>query len=61
MTFIIEAFQPHCKSEQNQVKWKKTTRDLFKSDYCFLIYKEVHCLNGFWDLFLDKAYLKNEW
>ena len=61
MTFIIEAFQSHCKSEHNQVKWNKITRDMWKSDYFFVICKVVHCWNDFWDLFLDKVYLKNEW
>ena len=26
----------------------------------FLIYKVVHYLNEFWNLFLDKVYLENE-
>ena len=27
----------------------------------FIIYKVVDYLNDFWNLFLDKVYLKNEW
>ena len=30
-----------------------------KSDSFFLIYKVLEYLNEFWNLFLDKVYLKN--
>ena len=56
MTFITGAFQSHCKSEHNQVKWNKTTQNMCKSDSIIFIYKIVHYLNDFWDLFLDKIY-----
>ena len=59
MTFIIGTFESHCKSEYNQVKWNKITRDVNLTVF-FLIYKVVHYLNDLWDLFLDKLYLKNE-
>ena len=39
MTFIIETFQSHCKSEQNEVKWNKITPDMCKFDSIFFIYK----------------------
>ena len=46
MTFIIGTFQSHCKSEYNQVKWNKITRDMWKSDSIYyFFYKVVHCLN----------------
>ena len=33
-----------------------------KSDSIFfLTYEVVHYLNDFWNLFLNKVYLKNEW
>ena len=32
-----------------------------KSDGIFLIYKVVHYLSDFLNLFLDKVYLKKEW
>ena len=37
MTFMIYTFQSHCKSEHNQVKWNKITRDMGKSDRIFFI------------------------
>ena len=62
MTFIVIISQFHCKSEHKQVKWNKVTRDMCKSDgISLLTYKVVHYLNDFWNLFLDKVYLKNEW
>ena len=56
MTFIIATFQSHCKSEHNQVKWNKITRDTYKSGSIFVIYKVVHYLIDFWNLFLEKFY-----
>ena len=35
MTFIIDIFQFHCKSEQKQVKWNEIKRDMCKSDSIF--------------------------
>ena len=35
MTFIIGTYQSHRKSEHNQVKWNKKTRDMSKSDSIF--------------------------
>ena len=61
MTFIIGTFQSQCKSEHNQIKWNKITRDMCKTDSIFFIYKIVHHLNDFWNLFLDKIYLYSEW
>ena len=62
MTFIIAIFQFHCKKEHKQVKWDKIKRVICKSDRgMFIIYKVVDYLNDFWNLFLDKVYLKNEW
>ena len=40
MTFIIGTFQSHCKSEHNQVKWNKITRDMCRSESFF------PCLQG---------------
>ena len=37
-------------------KVNKITRDMCKSDSIFVIYKIVHYLNDFWNLFLDKVY-----
>ena len=59
MTFIIGIFQFHGKIEQKQVKIKKIKWNMFKSDSFFLIYKVLEYLNEFWNLFLDKVYLKN--
>ena len=59
MAFIIATFQSHCKSEHNQVKWNKITTAILT--VFFLIYKVVRYLNGFWNSFLDKVYVKNEW
>ena len=56
MTFIIGIFQSHCINEHNQVKWNKVTWDMYKSDSIFFIYKIVHYLNDFWNLFLNKFY-----
>ena len=47
MTFIIETFQSHCKSEHNQAQCHKTIWDMCKSDSIFFIYKVVHYLNDF--------------
>ena len=44
MTFIIGTSQSHCKSEHNQVKRNKMTRDMCKSGIIFFIYKVVHYL-----------------
>ena len=60
MTFIIGAFQFHCRSEHKQVKWNKITWDLSKSESLFPYLQKVHYLNDFLNLFLDKIYLKNE-
>ena len=35
MTFIIGAFQSHCKSEYNQVRWNKIIGGMCKSDSIF--------------------------
>ena len=35
MNFIIGTFQSNCKSEHNQVKRNKVTRDMCKSDSIF--------------------------
>ena len=35
MTFIIGTFQSQCKSDHNQVKWNKITRDICESDSIF--------------------------
>ena len=59
MAFIIGIFQFHGKIEQKQVKIKKIKWNMFKSDSFFLIYKVLEYLNEFWNLFLDKVYLKN--
>ena len=56
MNFIIGTFQSHCKSEHNQVKCIKITRNMCKCDSIFYSYKVVHCLNAFWNLFFDKVY-----
>ena len=56
MTFIIGNFQSYCKSEHFQVKWNKITQNMCKSDSMFFIYKIVHYLNDFWNLFLGKVY-----
>ena len=56
MTFIIGTFQSHCINVHNQVKWNKITWDMYKSDSIFFIYKIVHYLNDFWNLFLNKFY-----
>ena len=61
MNFIIFTFQFHCKSEHKQVKWNKIIRDMCKCHSIFLIYKVVHYLNDFLNLFLDNISLKNEW
>ena len=62
MTFIIAIFQFHYKMEHKQVKWDKIKRVICKSERgMFIIYKVVDYLNDFWNLFLDKVYLKNEW
>ena len=60
MTFLIDIFKFHFKSEQEQVKSNKFRQDMWKSDSIFAIYQVVHYLNDFWNLFLDKVYLKNE-
>ena len=61
MTFAIDTFQLHCKNEHKQVKWDKITGGYAYLTVFFLIYNEVHYLNEFRNLFLDKVYLKNEW
>ena len=58
---IICIFQFHCKNEHKQVKWNKIKWDMCKFDNIFLIYQGTYYLNDFWNLFLDKVYLKNEW
>ena len=35
MTYLMETFQSHCKSERNQVKCNRTTQDMCKSDSIF--------------------------
>ena len=60
MTFIIGIFQVHWKIEQKQVKCNKIKGEMCKFDKMFLVYKVLHYLNNFWNLFLDKVYLKNE-
>ena len=35
MTFIIGTFQSPCKSEHDQVRWNKITRDMCKCDSIF--------------------------
>ena len=35
MNFITGTFQSCCKSEHNQVKWNKITRDMCKADSIF--------------------------
>ena len=41
-----------------EIKLNKTHANL---TVFFIIYKVVHNLNDFWNLLLDKIYLKNEW
>ena len=52
MTFITDTFLSHWKGEHNQVKSHWTCGSLA----VFFIYKVVHCLNDFWNVFLDKVY-----
>ena len=55
-TFIIGIFQSSFnKWVQTKIKIK---RGMCKSDSIFVIYKMVHYLNDFWDLFLAKVFLK---
>ena len=51
-------FQFHCKSEYKQVTWNKIKQDMRKSDSIFPYYNVILCLNDFWNLFLEKYYLK---
>ena len=61
MPFIIDAFLFHCKSDHKQGKPNKVTGIYVNQTVFFLINRAVHDLNNFWNLFLDKLYLKNEW
>ena len=60
MTFLIGICQFHCqfhcKSDHKQAKSNKIKILIL----FFLIYKVVHYLNDFGNLFLGKVYLKNE-
>ena len=53
-------FQFNCKSEHKQVKLNEIKQIICTSDSFFLIYKVLCYLTDFWNLFLDKVYLKNE-
>ena len=62
MTFTIGTFQSHCKSEHNQVKWNKITRDMWKPDSVFFIHKIAHYLNDFLKFsFLIRFIIKEKW
>ena len=49
-----------CKNEPKQVKWNEIKLDICKSDSIFPYLKAVHYSIDFWNVFLDKVYLKNE-
>ena len=62
--FIISIFQFHYKSENKQVKWNEIQRDMCKCDSIFRYLQRgtlLKYLIDFWNLFLDKVYLKNKW
>ena len=40
MNFIIGTFQSHCKSEHNQIKGNKITRDIEKFDSILSLFKK---------------------
>ena len=59
MTFIIGTFQIHSKNERKQVKRSKDHMGDVQTVF-FFIYKVVHYLNDFLNLFLHTVYLKSE-
>ena len=75
MNFIIGIFQHRCKSnvkwkvkfvsnvmfEHKHVKWKKSNETCANLTVFLPIYKVVHDLNDFWNLFFHNVYLKTEW
>ena len=58
MTIIIGTFQSHYKSEHNQVKWNKITRDMCKSDSIFLCKRKYTTWVKFEFYFLKKFFIK---
>ena len=60
MTFINDTFPFHWKSKHKQVKGKNYA-GYVQIWQQFFIHKVVPYLNDFWNLFLNKVYLKDEW
>ena len=60
MTAIIDIFQFHCKNEHKRKREIKSHVKCANLTVFILIYKVVHYLIDFGNLFFDEVYLKNE-
>ena len=62
MPFIFDMFFKFI-AKVSTNKWREIELNSTSANLTifFLIYKVVHYLNEFWNLFLDMVYLKNDW